>query len=519
MRQGTFYSFFMALMTILFLLPSLAIAKMNMGTINIQVGESRQLTSESSTYFTVSGDWSKTGNAIRITSSSNRSCTIYGVQEGTATVEWMGLIDTTWEEMYWTINVDPEPDPIDDVLVNPTNFPDANFRNWILQQSYGKDGVLTGAEIASVFSIHIEHENISSLKGIECFKNLKQLYCYGCQLTLLDVSQNKLLYWLECGGNKLTNLDVSNNKALSYLRCASNSLESLNVTGIPNLETLDCMSNQLTTLDVSTNTKLKKLQCDYNQLTSLDISKNTALTELECDDNRLTSLDVSNCTVLTKLDCSYNRLTSLLVSNSGELVELRCYDNGIKGPAMDNLITSLPANNKEHVFVVVSSKIAYNFCTRSQVAKAKSIGWTPMKIYGGKLEEYEGSIPLTAINLNKNSIYINVGKQDYISVEKLEPENATYKRVVWSSTETNVAEVRDGYVTAKSPGSTIITCEAFDGSGAVATCSVTVTDPSGISTVMMTEKAGVPIYAPSGQRLSAPRKGINIVGGKKVIVK
>jgi len=46
-----------------------------------------------------------------------------------------------------------------------------------------------------------------------------------------------------------------------------------------------------------------------------------------------------------------------------------------------------------------------------------------------------------------------------------------------------------------------------------------VTAPSGISTVMIGEKAGIPIYAPSGQRLAAPRKGINIVGGKKVIVK
>ncbi|MCR4958764.1 MAG: hypothetical protein K6B13_09235 [Prevotella sp.] len=44
-------------------------------------------------------------------------------------------------------------------------------------------------------------------------------------------------------------------------------------------------------------------------------------------------------------------------------------------------------------------------------------------------------------------------------------------------------------------------------------------DPSGISTVMTDGKADVPIYTPSGQRLAASRKGINIVGGKKVIVK
>jgi hypothetical protein len=34
------------------------------------------------------------------------------------------------------------------ITINETNFPDENFRNWILSQEYGKDGVLTDDEIA-----------------------------------------------------------------------------------------------------------------------------------------------------------------------------------------------------------------------------------------------------------------------------------------------------------------------------------------------------------------------------------
>ena len=45
-------------------------------------------------------------------------------------------------------------------------------------------------------------------------------------------------------------------------------------------------------------------------------------------------------------------------------------------------------------------------------------------------------------------------------------------------------------------------------------------DPDGIcDTKMDKEKGNSPIYSISGQRLTAPRKGINIVGRKKVIVK
>ena len=35
-----------------------------------------------------------------------------------------------------------------DVEINEENFPDENFRNWLISQSYGADGVLTDDEVA-----------------------------------------------------------------------------------------------------------------------------------------------------------------------------------------------------------------------------------------------------------------------------------------------------------------------------------------------------------------------------------
>ena len=164
--------------------------------------------------------------------------------------------------------------PVVQVGIDKTNFPDDNFWNYLLEQDYGKDGVLTEAEIRNITVMDVSEKEIKSLKGIEYFTALRTL---------------------NCSDNELTELDISGNTAL---------------------DTLDCSYNELTALDVSKNTALRSLDCSFNELTSLDISKNTALTYLDCDDNKLTSLDLSVNTELTHLDCGFNELTSLDISKN-----------------------------------------------------------------------------------------------------------------------------------------------------------------------------------------------------------
>ena len=131
------------------------------------------------------------------------------------------------------------------VLINEMYFPDANFRNYLLNQSYGSDGVLTDEEIAGVTSIDVSSKSIQSLKGIEYFTALTELNCRSNQLTSLDVSKNTELTLLDCGYNSLTSLDVSKNTELTLLNCGYNPLTSLDVSKNTKLTTLYCEGKQI----------------------------------------------------------------------------------------------------------------------------------------------------------------------------------------------------------------------------------------------------------------------------------
>jgi Leucine-rich repeat (LRR) protein len=219
-------------------------------------------------------------------------------------------------------------------------FEDANFKAYCVNNfDTNNDGEISLAEAKLVTRISVitdeNHDNISSLRGIEFFVNLTSLQCTGSgssgtnlgKLTFLDVSHNTALTEFRCYNNRLTSLDVSHNTALRVLVCYHNLLNSLDVSHNTALEYLHCSSNQLTSLDVSHNTALTSLSCGFNQLTSLDVSHNTALTSLSCQSNQLTSLDVSHNTTLTSLNCNSNQLTSLDVSHNTALSLLYCSSN------------------------------------------------------------------------------------------------------------------------------------------------------------------------------------------------
>ena len=404
--------------------------------------------------------------------------------------------------------------------INSANFPDENFRNYLLEQSYGIDGVLSDDEISKITSIDVHERNISSLKGIEYFTSLILLSCYNNQLTALDVSKNTALTYLLCGSNKLTTLNVSKNTALTSLSCESNNLTALDVSKNTLLTFLWCDNNQLTSLDMSRNTALVKLSCGNNQLTSLDVTWNTAITSLWCWNNKLTSLDVSKNTALTSLGCKRNQLHSLDVSKNSVLTELDCGENNIKGKAMDALIESLTNNNsnEEHYFRAIY-RLAYetNVCTKKQVAAVKAKGWIPQYYNGEGWVEYEGSddtsIP-TSISLPVSQT-VEVGKTIQLT-PTIEPATAE-ATLTWTTDDATIAKVTStGIVFGIKEGTAIITVTTDN--GLKAECFVTVQLASGISTVGVDSEAE-PIYTLSGQRLNALRKGLNIVGGKKILVK
>ena len=237
----------------------------------------------------------------------------------------------------FSVKAEPGPDSTS-VAINAINFPDANFRSWLLQQSYGSDGILTQTEIENIERIVLMSQNIRNLKGIEFFTQIELLNCVG---------------------NLIDSLDVSKNTALTNIQCSENNLKSL---------------------DVSNNTLLETLSCNNNQLTSLYLSRNTALQSLQCNNNKLTSLNVSSNTALTYLDC---------------------YSNQINGAAMDSLVGGLPVITSGSMWdgqmCVIYNQNEGNDMTVAQVSAAKAKGWTP-KYYVSREEgwqEYAGSGPAT----------------------------------------------------------------------------------------------------------------------------
>ena len=127
--------------------------------------------------------------------------------------------------------------------IDETNFPDDNFRNFLLEQDYGKDGTLTEAEIRNITVMDVSEKDIKSLKGIEYFTALDSLDCSVNELTSLDVSKNTALTNLNCRSNKLTALDVSKNTALNVLTCCGNQISGQNmddlISGLPQHDTSD----------------------------------------------------------------------------------------------------------------------------------------------------------------------------------------------------------------------------------------------------------------------------------------
>ena len=92
-------------------------------------------------------------------------------------------------------------------------------------------------------------------------------------------------------------------------------------------------------------------------------------------------------------------------------------------------------------------------------------GFTVRPVYGEFLS-------VESVSLNKTSLSLLAGSTEQLTVS-ISPSNATEKRVTWISSNTSVATVSDGVVTAVSAGAATITVWASDGVH-FATCDLTV---------------------------------------------
>ena len=262
-----------------------------------------------------------------------------------------------------------------DIAINAQNFPDPNFRYYVLYElGYGDDGVLTEYEISRIRYISVDYKEIKSLQGIEFFTALEKLWCINNQLTWLDVSKNTKLNYLNCSANQLTSLNVYFNTNLLALFFESNNLTSIDVSNITVLEHLGCARNKMTWLDLHSNPDLESLYCDHNYITTIDFSDNPKISQIDCQQNY------------------------------------------ISGQGLDDMIRSLPQvdpNKRKYEIRIIDKTFSgdHNVCTRLQARALKAKGWTPISWDNFVFTVYDGEPLMGDINVDGK-----VDVSDYVGV-------------------------------------------------------------------------------------------------------
>ena len=160
-------------------------------------------------------------------------------------------------------------------------------------------------------------------------------------------------------------------------------------------------------------------------------------------------------------------------------------DRDIYAQATDENLASFSVNGSPiEVFLGGSTSARFSFllgknCTYKFIAtdKAGNVTEKTATFYDGTYV-----VPVTGVSLDESSITLDVGGNQTLTAT-VTPEDATNKKVRWSSDNEAVATVsEDGVVTAVAGGTAVITATTHDGLF-TATCTVTVNAPDAPPTI------------------------------------
>ena len=125
---------------------------------------------------------------------------------------------------------------------------------------------------------------------------------------------------------------------------------------------------------------------------------------------------------------------------------------------------------------------------------------------------------VSKIRLEQMQVNMNIGETTTLVV-KIEPANATNQEIAWRSSDPTIATVENGVVTAINAGTIYVSASTTDGSGLSDVCIVSIKDGSAISSISASQDAKT-IYDLQGRKVnSSAKKGVYIIGNKKVVVK
>jgi len=330
--------------------------------------------------------------------------------------------------------------------------------------------------------------------------------------------------------NGITSIDLSSAAGLTSLDVHQNNLKSIDLSALTALTSLTAGANDFTTIDLSANTELTKIDLsnvkNNGVLTALDLSKNTKLTTIVASGNQLTTLDLTNNTLAKTITMLNNQLTSVTFGeNTAKKHTINLGGNKLTSLDLmqfaDASGTYLRVRDNDLTEVKLPVKIGQlwadgNAFTLAQLYALKDMAKTLTYATTYTKENAQAPLAITA----------DGGKVDLSAQAKL-GETATV--FTWKDAEgTALAEgtdytVADGVFTfLKSFNG--IHCEmtnaelnAFTAEKPYKTTAIDVI-ASGINDIKA-QDGKAQIFNLAGQRVATLKKGINIMNGKKVMVK
>jgi len=188
------------------------------------------------------------------------------------------------------------------------NIPDANFKNALvnticvdidfdglpdISADTNNDGEIQVSEAESISSLNVSGQNISSLIGIQAFKNLYELGVINNQLTTIDITGFQSDYCdLYLSNNNFTTTANIIGFSGGFLDVSDNQLTSIDTINFPTfVESFDCSNNQITNLDLSGLSFIYELYFNNNPVTNFIAPSRLGL--ISCNNTNLTSLDLS----------------------------------------------------------------------------------------------------------------------------------------------------------------------------------------------------------------------------------
>ncbi len=193
-------------------------------------------------------------------------------------------------------------------------------------------------------------------------------------------------------------------------------------------------------------------------------------------------LDGSEASLTNSIACC--NLLSLTSQSSWGCRVIGGYKNGAADPDNSNYALSTMQVSLNNVPQYKQDDLVEGIAkTAAELMMANTymgIGWDFSEVWGideGQMYPYllwEIDVnPVADISFDKTTMLLAVGKSETISANVL-PLGATNKRLNWTSSNTAIATVVDGVVTAVAVGTATITATSTDGSNISATCAVTV---------------------------------------------